>query len=119
MVGNWDETAQVAPEPLDAEPIELGDLRSDEMPLPFAADALDTGGNWALRTSAGRVDLLQWVQGVEGYESLNARAIDVDLPRVGHIRFAGYADLVAMKRAAGRPEDLRDLAELRSIRGER
>jgi hypothetical protein len=42
----------------------------------------------------------------------------VELPEVGQVRFAGYADLVAMKRAAARAQDERDLEELRAIRGE-
>lgn len=103
---------------LDAEPLEVGDFRVDELPVPFAPDGLQEGGNWALRTSAGRVDVLQWLPGVEGYEKLRAEALDVELPGVGHILFAGYADLVAMKRAAGRAQDERDLDELRAIRGE-
>ena len=104
---------------LDAEPLEIGDFRADELPVPFAPDGLAEGGNWALRTSAGRVDVLQWVPGVEeGYEQLRAQALDVELPGVGAVRFAGYSDLVAMKRAAGRAQDERDLEELRAIRGE-
>jgi hypothetical protein len=102
---------------LDAEPLEIGDFDADELPVPFAPEGLDEGGNWALRTNAGRVDVLQWVPGVEeGYEQLRAEALDVDLAQVGHVFFAGYADLVAMKRAAGRAQDDRDLEELRAIR---
>jgi hypothetical protein len=104
---------------LDAEPLEIGDFRADELPVPFTPDGLDEGGNWALRTSAGRIDILQWVPGVaEGYEKLRAQALDVELPDVGRVLFAGYADLVAMKLAAGRTQDDRDLEELRAIRGE-
>jgi hypothetical protein len=104
---------------LEAEPLEIGDLRADELPVPFAPDGLDEGGNWALRTTAGRVDVLQWVPGVEeGFAKLRLQALDVDLPDVGRVLFAGYADLVAMKRAAGRAQDDRDLDELRVIRGD-
>jgi hypothetical protein len=38
---------------LDAEPLEIGDFRADEVPVPFAPEGLEEGGNWALRTSAG------------------------------------------------------------------
>ena len=104
---------------LQAEPLEIGDFRADELPVPFVPEGLDEGGNWALRTNAGRVDVLQWVPGVEkGYDRLRAQALDVELPEVGWVRFAGYADLVAMKRAAGRAQDERDLEELRAIRRE-
>ena len=104
---------------LDAAPLEIGDFRADELPVSFVPEDLDEGGNWALRTNAGRVDVLQWVPGVdEGYQRLRAQALDVELPEVGRVRFAGYADLVAMKHAAGRAQDERDLEELRAIRGE-
>lgn len=46
---------------LDAEPLEMVDLRAEELPVPFTPDGLDEGGNWALRTRAGRVDLMQWM----------------------------------------------------------
>jgi len=103
---------------LDAEPIEFADFRADELPVAFAPDGLNEGGNWALRTSAGRVDILQWIPGIEeSYEKLRARALEVELPSVGRVLFAGYEDLVAMKRAAARAQDERDLDELRAIRG--
>ena len=86
---------------LDAEPIEVGDFRPEELPVPFSPNGLDEGGNWALRTRAGRIDVLQWLAGVRGYQQLVAGAIDVELLDVGRVPVAGYDDLVAMKRAAG------------------
>jgi hypothetical protein len=103
---------------LEAEPLELAEFERDELPIRFDPAGLDEGGNWALRTTHGRVDIMQWVEGIEGYETLGANALRVDLPGVGEILFAGYDDLVAMKRAAGRPEDKTDLARLRELRGE-
>ncbi len=103
---------------LAAEPIELGDFGPAELPVPFTPEGLDEGGNWALRTRAGRVDVLQWVAGIDGYEELRTRALDVEVPEVGQVLFAGYDELVAMKRAAGRPQDDRDLDELRTIRSD-
>ncbi len=101
---------------LDAEPVELGDFRAAELPVQFSPEALDAGGNWALRTMAGRVDLMQWLPGAPEYAELRARALAVDVPRVGRIQVAGYDDLVRMKRTAGRPQDERDLDELRRVR---
>ena len=101
---------------LDAEPIELGEFRPEELPVPFTPDGLDEGGNWALRTRAGRIDVPQWLAGVDDYEQLDAGALDVELPGVGRIRVAGYDDVVAMKRAAGRRVDLTDLEELERLR---
>src|SRR6266498_1552837 len=73
----------------------------------------------AITAGVSTQDVLQSVPGVaEGYEKLRAQALDVELPDVGPVLFAGYADLVAMKRAAGRTQDDRDLEELRAIRGD-
>src|SRR5215211_1582977 len=64
---------------LGSEPLENGDFRADEPPVPFAPDALDEGGNWALRTAAGRVDVLQWIPGIDdGYDRLRSNALDVE-----------------------------------------
>ena len=106
-------------ETLEARPMEVGDFRRDEMPVPFTPDGLDEGGNWSLRTRAGRVDVMQWVPGLDnGYESLRPNAIEADVPGVGRVFFAGYAELVTMKRAAGRPEDQLDLLRLQELREE-
>lgn len=104
-------------ETLDAEPLEIAELRPEELPVPFSPDGLDEGGNWALATSAGRVDVLQWIPGIEeGYPRLRANAIEDDVPGVGRVRFAGYEDVVTMKRAAGRRIDDADLDELERVR---
>jgi hypothetical protein len=100
---------------LDAEPIEIGDFRPEELPMAFAPEALDEGGNWALRTRAGRVDVLQWVAGVRGFDHLRARAVEAILPNVGRVLFAGRDDLLAMKRAAGRGIDRDDVEALESL----
>lgn len=102
---------------LQAEPMEIGDLRAEELPVPFGPEGLDEGGNWTLRTRAGRVDVMQWIPGIdEGYQQLRPHAIDEDVPGVGRVMFAGYDDLVTMKRTAGRPEDELDLLRLERIR---
>lgn len=102
---------------LGAEPIETDDFRPEEIPVAFDVDGLAHGGNWALRTLRGRVDILQWAAGFESYETLSARALALELPDVGRVFFAGYGDLVAMKEAAGRPQDREDLQRLREARG--
>jgi hypothetical protein len=67
-----------------------------------------------LITRLGRVDIMQWVPGIPGelaFEHLSREAIDTTLS--GHrVRVCSRADLIAMKRAAGRPQDLVDLEEL-------
>jgi hypothetical protein len=103
---------------LGAEPLELGGFHATTLPVPFSLVDLDAGGNWALRTHAGRVDVLQRVPGIDGYEQLCAGALEVEVPDVGRLLVAGYDELEAMKRAAGRPQDERDLDELRAIRSD-
>ena len=104
-------------EAMSAEPVDLADFGRDELPVPFDAHALEGGGNWALVTRHGRIDVMQWVPGAEHYERLRERAVAIDVPDAGVILFAGYEDLVAMKRAAGRPEDRLDLQRLAEARG--
>ena len=101
---------------LDARPIELGDFRPEELPVPFSPEGLDEGGNWALRTSAGRIDVMQWIAGVDGFAQLRANALEAKVPGIGAVLFAGYDDLLAMKRAADRPQDRADIDALEQVR---
>jgi hypothetical protein len=102
---------------LQAEPMEIGDFRPEEMPVPFAPEGLDEGGNWTLRTTAGRVDVMQWIPGIDqGYGQLRANAIEVEVPNIGRVVFPGYDDLLTMKRTAARPEDELDLRRLEQVR---
>jgi hypothetical protein len=103
---------------LDAEPLEIGDFRPEEMPATLDLEGLSWGGNWALRTAFGRLDVMQYVEGVDGYEALRARAIEETIPEVGrNVWFAGREDLIRMKAAAGRPQDIVDIQALEQARG--
>jgi predicted nucleotidyltransferase len=104
---------------ISARPVELAELRPAEMPVDFGPDALALGGNWALQTEHGRVDVMQWLPGAADYDELDANAVPIEVGEVGTVRFAGYEDLVGMKRAAGRRQDEEDLARLREARAER
>jgi hypothetical protein len=104
---------------LGGEPGEIGDFRPEEMPVQWGPDALDQGGNWVLLTSAGRMDILQWVEPIESWDELRKRAVDAELRGVGRVLFASYEDLVAMKRQANRPQDRLDLERLERIREDR
>ena len=104
---------------LEAHPAELGDLRPEEMPAPFSlAGIIEGGGNWVLHTRLGRLDVMQWVKGVDSYEELRTNAISEDVPEIGSaILIAGFDDLVTMKTEAGRDQDRIDVTRLRMARG--
>lgn len=107
-------------ESLEAAPVELADpdFRPEEMPVPFTLEGLLGGGNWALDTRFGRLDLMPEVIGVDGYEELRAHAVKAELPELGGpIWIAGRDDLVTMKQEAGRPQDLIDVQALRMAEG--
>lgn len=87
----------------------IDDLEHD-LP-PTDPDDLALGGNWTLTTDAGSLDVMSDPTGAAPYTALDSRGINVQLGgRV--IRVVGRDDLIAMKRAAGRPKDLDDIAAL-------
>jgi hypothetical protein len=107
---------------IKAQPIEQADIRPDEMPVQWTSGALAHGGNWALQTDYGRIDVLQYIDRVdvvETYVELRDQALQADVPDVGIVRFASLEHLELMKRVAGRPQDINDLAQLENIRAER
>ena len=78
---------------------------------PTDPDVLANGASFTLATDAGPVDYLNDVPGAGDYDELRARAIEANAAGVV-VRVAGLDDLIRMKRAAGRPQDLRDIANL-------
>lgn len=64
-----------------------------------------------LTTAHGDLHILNDVPGVPVYADLRARALEVELDGV-RLAFAGREDLVLMKRATGRRQDLEDLERL-------
>jgi hypothetical protein len=88
-------------------------LRGAPAGLPFRLDVatLARGLNFTLTTAMGDLDLLGEVAGGGTYEQLlpqthRIRVFDTDLDVVT------LAQLIRLKRAAGRPKDLESLAEL-------
>jgi hypothetical protein len=102
---------------LNAELDGAGDFDAGELPDPLDPETLAQGGNWVLQTRLGRFDLMQWQGERELWEMLSPAAVEVDLDGV-LVKVAGYEDLIALKKQAGRPGDLEDLERLRQARGE-
>jgi predicted nucleotidyltransferase len=104
-------------ERLDARVEGADEFNSDELPDPFDPEALALGGNWVLRTRFGRLDIMQWIGEHALWDKLSPAAIDDEIGGLP-VKMVSYADLVALKEEAGRPEDLVDLQRLRQARGE-
>lgn len=82
---------------------------------PSDPDTLANGASFTLDTDAGPVDYMNDVPGADDYENLRTRAVEASAAGV-IVRVAGLDDLIRMKRAAGRPQDLRDIANLTAQR---
>jgi hypothetical protein len=72
---------------------------------------LGNGANFTLETDAGGLDFFSEVPGAAPYDKMRERALAIDLGGLV-IRVAGLDDLVRMKQAAGRPQDIDDIAAL-------
>lgn len=100
---------------LDARHVGEGDFESDEFPVdPTDPTQLAGGANFRLETSRGELDVMQWVSGIDAdpaYAGLAPAAMIVSF-RGTQIRVCSLEHLRAMKRAAGRPQDLEDLRRL-------
>lgn len=92
-------------------------LRAIDEDLPFVPDArtLRQTQILTLTTNAGELDLLVDPPGSPGYATLRSRADVIDLDGL-RVRIAAIDDLIAMKRAAGRPQDLIDIEALEVAR---
>ena len=92
-------------------------LRGVDPSLPFFFDvrSLSSGLNFTLSTSLGDLDLLGEVAGIGGYSEASSDADRVEAFGVSFLVLS-LAKLEASKRAAGRPKDLLDLAEIAALR---
>lgn len=93
----------------------LGEFDAAEFPYdPHDPSALAEGGNFVLQTRHGRLDIMQWVPGIDeepAYPQLRKGAVVSQI--AGHdVLVCSRQDLIAMKRSAGRPRDLEDLRQL-------
>lgn len=92
------------------------DLPAD-VHAPIDARALRAGDVFTLRTRYGDLDLLAHPDPGLDYESLADRSITAEILGVP-VRVASLSDLMAMKRAAGRPKDRIELEILGALREE-
>jgi predicted nucleotidyltransferase len=98
--------------------VELGaKLRQADEDLPFVPDGrtLRQTQILTLTTPDGGIDLLVDPDGSPGYPALRRRAGKIDVDGIV-VRVASIDDLISMKRAAGRPQDLVDLESLEIAR---
>jgi hypothetical protein len=101
---------------LEAEPLLADDFSPGELGIRLGEEGLALGGNWVLRTRLGRLDVMQAVDGAPDYAGLRHRAVPAEVPNAGECLFASLDDLIAMKLAAGRPQDRIDVASLERAR---
>ncbi len=106
----------IALQALRAEVLLADDFDPAELGIAPDADGLALGGNWVLRTRLGRLDVMQDVAGAADYNSLAAGAVEHEVAGAGPVKFAGLDDLIAMKVAAGRPQDEIDVVSLERAR---
>lgn len=99
----------------NARQLGVGDFEPDEFPFdPTSPEELAEGGNFRLITQDGVLDVMQWIPGIEGehaYPVLDEDAVEglvFGIP----VRVCSLARLREMKRAAARPQDRQDLADL-------
>jgi hypothetical protein len=105
---------------LHAGQADTGDFLAHELPYDATRPGdLAQGGNFRLRTDLGALDVMQWISGTDAdfaYPVLDTHAVEVDWHGTP-IRVCSLEHLRAMKVAAGRPQDLLDLANLEIANG--
>ena len=94
-------------------------LRGAPPHVPFQLDAasLKAGDHFTFSTKAGPLDCLGTPTGTKGFADIDASATGEDLDGLS-VRVASIDDLIRMKQAAGRPQDLIAVEWLSALRDE-
>jgi predicted nucleotidyltransferase len=100
---------------LEAEVEGAEDFEANELPDPLDPAVLGEGGNWVLSTRLGRLDIMQWIGNEALWKRLSPAAIEDEVGGL-RVKMVSYDDLLALKKLAGRPEDLADLQRLGEAR---
>ena len=92
-------------------------LRGVTEDVPFLLDAktLRTGDSFSFMTDFGDVDCLGTPAGTAGFDALLRNAVEKEIGGL-RVLVASVEDLIRMKRAAGRPQDLKEVEILGAIR---
>ena len=96
---------------VDARILDAGGGRSKETP---SAPLLAADDQWHLITVFGPLDIVTLPAGAGSFADLRGRAHEVDLEEL-KIPIAHRDDLITLKRASGRPQDLADAELLESL----
>lgn len=83
----------------------------------ITSDWLAKGGHLVFATDNGQLDTMSQTHGLS-FRELAATAITSELADGSPVLVCSYDNLVKLKRAAGRSQDIADLEALRAVRGE-
>jgi hypothetical protein len=115
--GNLEKLAEMLRE-LDARILDTDDFTQAEMPAdPTRTADLEMGRNFCVLTDLGRLDVMQRLSGVDTddlYGQLDPDTVEGSVDGIP-VRVCSLEHLRAMKRAAGRPQDLEDLRRLGEV----
>jgi hypothetical protein len=100
---------------IEATMLDTDDFAREELPMdPTRAEDLAQGGNFCVVTKLGRLDVMQWLDGLDTdnlYAKLDVDAVESNIDGLV-VRVCSLHSLLAMKRVAGRVQDLEDIKHL-------
>lgn len=89
----------------------------DDVPFILDTKSLKAGDHFTFSTSAGPLDCLGTPAGVTGFDELDRTATTMEIGGEP-VRVASIDDLISMKLAAGRPQDIAEVEILGALRRE-